>query len=163
MLDDFEKTEQIVCINANGLTTSITRLQILIERTKPDIVFLSETHLTIEINNCEIEINNYVCVRCDSISRHTGGVAIYVKQSIGFSVFYSEVLDKLNTWFLTIKVTNGFKKGLYSVLYHSPNSNDNIFLDCFERILEQVLVNDQNNIKVGDFNINMIQNNTTKD
>lgn len=40
----------MIYLNAQGLTTNLTKIQILIHNLKPDIVFLTETHLTDEIN-----------------------------------------------------------------------------------------------------------------
>lgn len=124
-------------------------------KTRPNIVFVSETHLTNNIEDCEVQLKNYNCVRCDSISRHTGGVLIYVRECIDFYLYYSDVLNSINTWFLSLKVLKGMKQGLYSVLYHSPNSNNSDFLEFFENIVENVLNIEEKNILVGDFNINL--------
>lgn len=121
---------------------------------------MSETHLTDVIEDCEINIANYTCVRCDSSSRHTGGVAVYVRRSIQFSVYHCEVFNNNNTWFLAIKTTSNFKKGIYAVLYHSPSTSDLEFLDYLDNIFENILNENDLNLITGDFNINMLNNNT---
>lgn len=64
----------------------MSKLQILIAKAKPDLIFLSETHITIK------DI-------LDSVSRHTGGVIVYVRNNINFSVIFNENF-KQNTWLL---------------------------------------------------------------
>lgn len=43
---------------------------------------LSETHVTEDIDDCELVINGYKLERCNSRSRHTGGVVMYIRNSI---------------------------------------------------------------------------------
>lgn len=52
----------------------------MIDSLKRSIVLLSETRLTENIDDSEINIKNYRVIRCDSRSRHTGGTAIYIKK-----------------------------------------------------------------------------------
>lgn len=153
----------MIYVNCQGLTTNFPKLEILVSKCKPNLIFVSETHLTDVIEDCEIQLSNYNHVRCDSNSRHTGGVIIYLKSNLEYNVHHSEVFSENNTWFLSVKVRKGIKKGLYSILYHSPNSSDTSFLDFFERMVETVLDEYENNILVGDFNINLLRtNNNTK-
>lgn len=65
--------------------------------------------------DAEFYIENYILVRCDSDSRHTGGVAIYIRNDIQFKVISNCIRDRI--WYLAIKITRGFMKGIYGVLY----------------------------------------------
>lgn len=130
------------------------QLELLIDNHSPLIIFLSETCLTSEINASETEFIGYTTIRCDSHSRHTGGVAAIIKNCIKWSDVSHRVLDK-NTWILSVKITTGLPGGIYTVLYHSPNSSNNDFIDFLEYWHEDI-VKDQNAcVILGDFNIDM--------
>lgn len=75
------------------------------------MVFCSETCLTDAITDSEISVNGYRIVRCDSHSRHTGGVAIYVRENIFFETIFNSAID-CNVWYLPIKVKRGGVKGI---------------------------------------------------
>lgn len=81
----------------------------------------SETCLTNEINDFEIDIENYKIERCDSHSRHTGGVVAYIKQSINYKVLLNKCYMN-NLWCLVFEVKGCDLKGIYTVLYHSPST-----------------------------------------
>lgn len=145
----------IIYLNIQGLSTNITKPEIYALKTKPEIILLSETHITGDISDCEINIPNYTCYRCDSVSRHTGGVAAYVRKGVNATVICNQVLAK-NTSFLVLSVVNGIKKVIYGVLYHSPNSSESDFLQFFETVCETILSESFLNVIVGDFNITII-------
>lgn len=135
-------------------------MQVLVGKMKPLLILLSETHITKDIKDIEISITNYCCVRCDSISNHTGGVAIYARVGVNITEIYTEVFGQKNAWFISAKITGCLKKGVYGVLYHSPNSSDCDFLQFFDNLCENVLKDSDLNIIGGDFNINMNKNYT---
>ena len=69
---------------------------------RPHILCLSETHITSDILENEIQIDEYNTVRCDSNSRHTGGVILYIREGIKFKKIATVSYDK--TWFATISI-----------------------------------------------------------
>lgn len=69
-------------------------------------------------------------IRCNSDSRHTGGVVLYIKRTIQFTVV-SNISYKRN-WMLAIKIISGYNKCILGVLYRSPNNNLNTFLEFLE-------------------------------
>lgn len=114
---------------------------------------LTETHLTTDINVTEYSIKNYKICCCYSCSRHTGGVIMYIHDSIQFHEISNSVVG-LN-WFLAVKVVKGLKLGVYGLVYHSPNDSDNEFLKHLElNWFENILNDNQINLIAGDFNIN---------
>lgn len=90
----------------------------------------SETRITSDILDSEIDIEGYISVRCNSHSRHTGGVVAYVRKDIRFKEMLNNSFDK-NIWFLTIEIKNSEMKGIYTVIYHSPSASDALFLKHF--------------------------------
>lgn len=89
---------------------------------KPVIVLLCETHVTTDILDSEIEIENYNLIRCNSHSRHTGGCVIYVKSELNVNVISNTVFNA-NVWILAIAIISQetLYAGTYSVVYRSPN------------------------------------------
>jgi hypothetical protein len=50
----------------------------------PKILLLSETRTIIDMSDAELAIDNYNLIRLDSYNRHTGGVAIYLHNSMTY-------------------------------------------------------------------------------
>lgn len=66
-------------------------------------------------------------------------------------------------WLLSIKVTGGIKIGIYVVIYHSPSESHSSFLTELEKWLddyEQISNWEDVCIIIGDFNINMLKQDT---
>lgn len=143
-------------LNIQSLLSNIIELRILINKEKPLIVLLSETHVTENINDSEIEIENYNLLRCDSHSRHTGGCVIYYKNELLVTEKSCETYNKI-VWILSIEVNSKEKShsGTYTVLYRSPNSVIPEFLEYFESWCERKLDLTKSNLICGDFNIDL--------
>lgn len=122
------------------------------EKIKPAMVFCAETCVTDAISDAELYINGYGMVRCDSNSRHTGGVVIYVRENVSFETLCVDAIDN-NMWYLSIKVKTSGIKGTYSVIYHSPSSSHANFLNYLERFLAESMDNEMTNVLIGNFNI----------
>ncbi|KAK9710338.1 hypothetical protein QE152_g26053 [Popillia japonica] len=115
---------------------------------------LSETHVTEGILDSEISIKGYNILRCNSYSRHTGGVIMYVKLGVRY-LEKANVVFRNNTWILGIDVSYGFTKGFYGVLYHSPSTSDAEFLTFFDTWCDANLDSRGVFTVAGDFNIDM--------
>lgn len=120
------------------------------------MLLLSETHLTDKILNREININNYDILRSDSSSRHTGGVAIYIKKKIKYKLISNKQINK-NVWILSIELNEQKRNlnGQYTVLYHSPSSSDAVFIKYFNEWIEKNHKEEKKHVICGDFNIDM--------
>ncbi|KAK9719200.1 Transposase IS4 [Popillia japonica] len=167
---------------SKSLIANFELIQIAIEKYNPVIVMLSETHVTEEILDSEISIKGYNILRCNSYSRHTGGVIMYVKLGVrylekanvvfrnntwilgidvsygftkGFYLEKANVVFRNNTWILGIDVSYGFTKGFYGVLYHSPSTSDAEFLTFFDTWCDANLDSRGVFTVAGDFNIDM--------
>lgn len=132
----------------------------LIMKYKPSIVGFTETHVTKEIEEHELHINGYVCVRGDSESRRTGGVLLYIEERVRFDKIAIERRDG-NWWTIIVKIKDRDYIGMIMIVYHSPNSKDGNFINFLEEICINVMQND-NVIIMGDFNIDMTVNNYMK-
>ena len=56
------------------------------KKVNPAIVALSESRLTDEIEDSEVNVPGYVIIRCDAENRYTGGVILYVRNDIKYEV-----------------------------------------------------------------------------
>lgn len=131
---------------------------------KPWLIVVSETHLVKEIDNYEVNIPGYKLIRCDSHSIKTGGVAMFIKNRIKFSVLNSDIYRK-NVWTLTLNINCKQFNGNFTILYHSPNQqivNNSEFLNYFENWCENKIDQSQKNIICGDFNIDMLKSDGDK-
>ena len=148
----------ILYLNIAGFSTNFAALGQIVEDKRPFLVCLSETHI-VDINAFDqYNIPGYNIAACCSHSRHTGGVAIYVKESVQFNLCHNEVID--GNWFLGIEVERGMKMGNYGVVYHSPSSSNQRFLVILENWLESFIDSSKFNLITGDFNINWRDNNS---
>lgn len=141
--------------NAQGLMTNIEEFRKLCEEKDPDVLLLSETHITEDHQNAEINIADYNIVRCNSKSKHTGGVIAYVKNNLNFTIIDNFAVSK--SWFLSIKIKNIN----LCVIYRSPREKLCKFFETFDDFLKKVVIGDPINVITGDFNINIEKNTKT--
>lgn len=66
---------------------------------------------------------------------------------------------KGKTWFLAIKVLDGFNTGIYGVLYRSHLETKENFLEQFDEWCDEIVDPNKFNLIVGDFNINVSSSN----
>lgn len=147
--------QRLYCIylNIQGLSTNFDNLTVMVAKYKPKLIILTETHITEDITDSEISLQGYNLIQNYSDSRHTGGVIIYVKIGIAYTVISNVQIER--NWLMAIKISKGFQIGIYGVLYHSPNGNHKHFLEYFETWCEETMDLSNLNIIVGDFNIDI--------
>ena len=114
----------------------------------------TETHVTACITDEEIEVDGYSLIRCNSSSRYTGGVLIYVHNLIITEVLCNLQIEN-SMWILGIKYKDIKQKVInLFCIYRSPSSCP---ANCIDRIADI-----GNNVEykgltviVGDFNLNI--------
>ena len=147
-----------MCLNAQGFLKHKDEIDNeLIIKFKPKVIGFTETHVTEQIEEHELQINGYVCVRGDSESSRTGGVLLYIKEDIRFDIIAIERCEG-NWWTIIVNVKDKKYKGIIMIVYHSPNSKDSEFINFLETTGINVMQNDNVTI-MGDFNIDMSVNN----
>lgn len=67
--------------NVRGLHKNLPEVKLLIEHTNLDILTISQTHLTQDIHDNEVNIDGYRILRRDRTHKVGGGVTIYSKVS----------------------------------------------------------------------------------
>nr|CAI5821187.1 unnamed protein product [Callosobruchus analis] len=136
-LEPQKKNQEIVYLNARSLLANHDTISVLIASLKPLVVCLSETHVTESICESEIAVTGYQVVRCDSVSRHTGGITIYVRNDRKYRV-QQNVSYEMNYWSLLLKTIMLNSAINLESIYHSPNASHSVFLEFFENFLENV-------------------------
>lgn len=108
----------------------------------------------------ELKMNGYLLFRCDALNRYTGGVAIYLSESIKAHEVYK--YDINNIWALAIQVECGFAKEIFCVIYRGHKSTNENFLTFFDDMCSHLVdLSPKINI-VGDFNYDYFKNTTAK-
>lgn len=72
--------------NAQSVTAQLDEIYTFLNDKKPRLFCLSETHLIENIDDLEINVNNYSLARLDSLRRSTGGVLFYIRNDIKYSI-----------------------------------------------------------------------------
>jgi hypothetical protein len=119
----------------------------------PLLLCLTETHVTENIMEREISIENYNIARCNSNSRHTGGVIIYIRKDIKYKVIENKCISK--TWFVTITSDDNLSNVMLCLIYKSPKEKINTFLSIIDEIMEYMCVPGKRVVIIGDMNINI--------
>lgn len=145
---------QCIYLNINSIVSNKVELERLIEVKKPALVVCSETCTTDNIMDSELNISTYKLIRCDSHSRHTGGMLFYIHKQVEFNIVCNKSFD-MNMWCIIIKIKKCALKWQFGVIYHSPSSSDADFVKYLNEIVTEHLKDSDNNLIIGDFNINM--------
>uniref|UniRef100_A0A6P7H480 Uncharacterized protein n=1 Tax=Diabrotica virgifera virgifera TaxID=50390 RepID=A0A6P7H480_DIAVI len=120
---------------------------------------VTSTEATAESLDSELQIPEYIMARCDSSSRHTGGVLIYTKEYIKVNNIKTFIIDK-SLWVLSLDVViNGTYYGIVGI-YRSPSGSISEFIDVFFKWMDDYYeYYDSCSIVIaGDFNIHYDKN-----
>lgn len=147
----------IIYVNIQSIIANKEELIIKILCYTPVLILLSESRNTQDIEDAELSLPNYQTVRCDSDSRYTGGVILYVRLDMNYSIYKSFICDS-NYWCKVIKIVSNTSSILVGCLYHSPSASHATFLDDFEGFCEDVFCNNWKCVLAGDFNLDFHSN-----
>lgn len=149
----------MIYMNVRKLMAHLDEVKELIERRKPLILVLTETCVTININDEEISIEGYVCYNLNSHSRMTGGCVAYVNKNLKTDLLLASAIDKC-TWILSFKVSNFSDYCTFTVVYNSPAASKRKCLQHLEEWFENNFDCATNNIICGDFNVDLMKSNS---
>lgn len=134
-------------------------IEITVCNRKPDVLCLSETHVTQDIDDFELSLNNYSLIRTNSTNARTGGVLTYIKNNIKYKTICNNNVLVKGCWFHVLQIT-GTSNITICNLYRSPNSSISDFCTKFitycDNLLELRAIKDL--IVTGDFNIDVSNN-----
>lgn len=145
-------------MNVNGLLNNFNELNLLIKSLNFEFIVLTETHITDQIEEGEYQIENYNVVTCFSHSRHTGGVVIYIKKNIQYSII--NVVEMQFLWIMSIKIFVDNTEWSITGLYRSPSPQyaTATFINVFGEWCKEFIEKERNCIIAGDFNIDLLRN-----
>lgn len=145
--------KDIIYINIQSLLAHRDEFVDNIVKKSPKVILLSETRVTDDVLDSEVCMNNYSILRCNSETRYTGGVIMYIKKGVSYKNINMFVLNG-NCWVISsdVKIENNYIT--VGIIYHSPSSSHSIFIDKMEEFFENLLVNNKKILIMGDFNLN---------
>lgn len=98
-------------------------------------------------------------MRCNSKSRRTGGVIVYLKRYIKYEIMDNRECE-LNLWTVILNCIIGNVKKRITTMYHSPGASDADFLRLLEKLCNKMISN--HSMIVGEFNIDLMKENVFK-
>lgn len=142
-------------INIRSIVPKINDIKECISSNNFDILAVSETWLTHFMDDKVVSIDGFRLVRRDRGLGRGGGVLLYIRNTIKFSIlnnFTSDFAEQV--W---IEFTISSVKTMVGVVYRPPgNVNINQFLDEFECNISKNLLMCANLVCLGDFNLNVL-------
>ena len=94
-------------------------------------ITMTESHLSDQIKDCEINIPGFDVHRSDRCDRSNGGVVIYTKSEVKAT----QILEWNNEQCESVGIWSKVLKTLLICVYHPPNSGNNeSFSQCLDTI-----------------------------
>ena len=141
-------------ININSILPKIDELREIAKNTKAAIIGITESKLDSTIDDMEVCITGYSVLRCDR-NRKGGGVACFVRNDLCFNR-ESHFNCNIEHVFLKIFIPK-LKPILIGIFYRPPTQRS--FLETLIKDFETLNLDNKEIYILGDFNINLIQNN----
>jgi Reverse transcriptase (RNA-dependent DNA polymerase)/Endonuclease-reverse transcriptase len=140
-------------VNIQGFHLDVARL--LIRSAKPDVLVLTETHITEDWEDQEIDIKGYNKLNVVSSSRHTGGILVFLVDNIKYSNVRIDVRERA-IWSISLNIRDDESRIRYNLfaMYRSPNSSSKCFLKFLNEWSENIMNGCEGLIVCGDFNLN---------
>lgn len=143
---------KIASLNVNSLLKHVDEIRILLAKYTFDILAINESKIDNSITDNDIHILGYNVIRKDR-SRFGGGVVLYVRDNIPFSVRKDLTPDSLEM--ACIEINRPYNKSfLISAWYRPPNSDINLF-DEWALFLGKCDSENKELIVLGDLNCNV--------
>lgn len=140
-------------ININGIRSKLDEVKLLLDESSLDLLAITETHLSDNVDDDEIMIENYSLIRKDRMGtkNHWGGTAIYFKDHLNIYELENDKNMKSieSVW---VEVIEKSQRLIFGCIYRPPN--DKTFLNHFAVVAEK-LSKRKNVLLVGDFNIDL--------
>jgi hypothetical protein len=139
--------------NCASISNKLPELTDLAAHISPHLILLTETWLTSDVPDSEIDLPGYVLHRFDSTRGRTGGVCLFATNTLPLSVapMTPNYLTFVDSLWLTLRL-KGRDTLLIGLIYRSPSSSteDDVFLsNLLQRIHD---LNYSHLLILGDFN-----------
>ena len=155
--NNFRKNFNIVHINAQSIPAHYPDMLDSFSSKNIHAILISETFLKPSLPSTAYALPGFHLIRNDRTEKGGGGVAIYLRSHIPFSIIHKSPSAYSNSSeHILIEVLFGTLKVLLGVFY-SPSLHVNYF-DIFEDLLERYVPGVDHSIIMGDFNTCLIKN-----
>lgn len=141
-------------MNCQGYLNNKDDLMLLINDSRPLMIFLSETHVTDDVELVELKVDGYGIEQCVSDNKRTGGVMALIRGDIKYKVNTVKCVSNY-VWLLSVEFSVSRVKYLCTVLYHPPQNCNAQFVDFFNEYLDSVNEFSGINVIMGDFNFDI--------
>ena len=139
-------------LNIQSIKNKMDEFRYTFKDSRATIISVSETWATSDISDSFLKLEGYKMIRHDRKRKRGGGLAIYVKDNIGFSVLEkSEGQD--NTEYVIFELFLGYMKILVMSLYNPPMTD---CLTLLEDKLSEYYLRYDDVILTGDLNIDFL-------
>lgn len=147
-----------IMLNINGLVGKIDQLGVVMRDIRPAVAVVVESHTTDLDGDELISLEGYNHVRCDTDTRYTGGIVLYLWEGLSHKVMKREVFHR-DWWILEVQLffKDRFLTNLLCV-YRSPSGSKSLFIEKFSGIMDEIAEDGKTNyFIVGDFNIDLMK------
>lgn len=144
-------------LNVRSLLNNFAEFKCHVFKFDYHVLGVTESWLSPNIDNDNLSLDGYEFIRQDRTGmRRGGGVGIYVKSNLKYTVLKSECRQIIEHIWLRVEVQG--QSIIVGNIYRPPNSNCQEFLNYFEDILIDFYANNDRILCFGDFNVNMLDN-----
>lgn len=132
----------MLCSNICGLRNNFEELKYVIRKRKPDICFLNEIYITEDCEVNDLMLNYYKFYKCNSYSKHTGGVCLYINKNVRHKNVI--VNEQQIAWYISFEMCINETPTLLACVYLSASENKNYVLSSLDTWLNELT--DSNNL-----------------
>lgn len=144
-------------MNIQGLLAHFAELDDMVVKRSPLVVYITESHITKDIEETEFCIKGYSAIVCYSNSRHTGGTLLYIRKGYKFKVVFNDSVD-YSFWSLGVTLQIKKEDLLVGAIYRSPSGSSHDFLEYLEEQLNNDVLGQRKVVLMGDLNIDFLVN-----
>ena len=147
----------ILLNNIQSILSNKDEIFSFVKSEKYNIYSFTETHVTSDITEGELYIDGYYFLKCDSLSRFTGGIIMYIKDNFPVEVICNQNINN-ELWYMGIKYKDVRNRMInFICLYRSPSSSIAEFLKHINILINMLNCKEEIVIIAGDFNINITE------
>ena len=134
----------IILANVMSLSPKIDEIRLYVQDHVPDIMCVTETCIWLKdtVENSVINIRNYTLVRKDRIYAQHGGVGLYIKDTLPFTVLREYERDtSIEVLWCKLcprRLPRGFSYIIVGVVYHPPTADDQQMINYLINTLSEI-------------------------
>lgn len=155
---------KVVCWNLRSLAPKIAEFEIILDKTSPDIICISESWLTDAVPDSQLEIDGYTLFRYDrTTAKKGGGLCIYSKINLkteDSSLKHLNICDS-SVEIQLLRLQLPCTKPIIIVnTYRPPSGNLDLAIEHLQSVIDN-LPNSAEYYVLGDFNVDTLASKST--